>query len=112
MSQQIHSFIDSRVALNIRFRSDAKNRPREESVIRKYHYACASGCAIIMGVIWSVLFGTRYYINNDSYKLVRRIGEGGELDTPCMFCHVLSRESKHQYVQWLIKAEGRFCQRV
>ena len=29
-------------------------------------------------MVWSLLFSRRFQINNSSYKLIRRIGEGGK----------------------------------
>ena len=31
-----------------------------------------------MGALWSLLFGRSVNVNGESYKVVRRIGEGGE----------------------------------
>ena len=32
---------------------------------------------VVMGSLWSLLFGRRITVNSESYQVVRQIGEGG-----------------------------------
>lgn len=47
-----------------------------------YYSRCGS---ITMGALWSLIFGRSVTVNGESYKVLRRIGEGGKLPEPPYF---------------------------
>ena len=33
-----------------------------------------------MGVVWSLVFGRRFDVNRNSFRVIKKIGEGGEIN--------------------------------
>ena len=53
----------------------------------------------IMGALWSLLFGRSVSVNGESYKVVRRIGEGGEAP-------IMSRAPFNPLCRFLLRGFG------
>ena len=48
-----------------------------------------------MGLLWSLLFGRRITVNEESYQVVRKIGEGGEGEILRCMCLLVLLETGH-----------------